>query len=75
MEYLEKGIIEDDAAGKLINFLLDSDEIKFMVGVKLNQAHYNPNMPVEIEIRRNVVKRIVEILEEKYTKKVDVRYI
>lgn len=75
MEYLEKGIVEDDAAGKLINFLLDSDEIKFMVGVKLNQAHYNPNMPVEIEIRRNVVKRIVEILEEKYTKKVDVRYI
>ena len=58
-----------------MNFLLDSDEIKFMVGVKLNQAHYNPNLPIEIEIRRNVIKRIVELLEEKYTKKVEVRYI
>lgn len=75
VEYLEKGIPEKDAAGKLMNFLLDSDEIKFMVGVKLNQAHYNPNLPIEIEIRRNVIKRIVELLEEKYTKKVEVRYI
>ena len=74
-EYLEKGLPEKDAAGKLMNFLLDSDEIKFMVGVKLNQAHYNPNLPIEIEIRRNVIKRIVELLEEKYTKKVEVRYI
>ncbi len=75
VEYLEKGVPEKDAAGKLMSFLLDSDEIKFMVGVKLNQAHYNPNLPIEIEIRRNVVKRIVELLEEKYTKKVEVRYI
>ena len=75
VEYLEKGTFEKDAAGKLMEFLLDSDEIKFMVGVKLNQAHYNPNLPVEIEIRRNVIKRMVELLEEKYTKKVEVRYI
>ena len=75
VEYLEKGASEKDAAGKLMSFLLDSDEIKFMVGVKLNQAHYNPNLPIEIEIRRNVIKRIVELLEEKYTKKVEVRYI
>lgn len=75
VEYLEKGIPEKDAAGKLMDFLLTSDEIKFLVGVKLNQAHYNPNLPIEIEIRRNVVKRIVELLEEKYTKKVEVRYI
>ncbi len=75
VEYLEKGTYENDAAGKLMDFLVSSDEIKFMVGVKLNQAHYNPNLPVEIEIRRNVVKRIVELLEEKYTKKVEIRYI
>ena len=75
VEYLEKGVPEKDAAGKLMEFLLDSDEIKFMVGVKLNQAHYNPNLPIEIEIRRNVIKKIVELLEEKFTKKVEVRYI
>lgn len=74
-EYLEHGSFKDDAAGKLVNFLLDSDEIKFMVGVKLNQAHYNPNLPVEIEIRKNVIRKMVGILEEKYIKKVEVVYI
>ena len=74
-EYLETGVAKDDAAGKLMNFLLDSDEIKFMVGAKLNQAHYNPNLPVEIEIRKNVIKKISNLLEDKYTKKVDVRFV
>lgn len=75
VEYLESGKPEDDAAGKLMRFLLDTDEIKFMVGVKLNQAHYNPNLPIEIEIRKNVIRKMVDILENKYTKKIDVRYI
>jgi hypothetical protein len=75
VEYLEAGKAEDDAAGKLMKFLLDTDEIKFMVGVKLNQAHYNPNLPIEIEIRKNVIRKMVDILENKYTKKIDVRYI
>lgn len=74
-EYLENGSPQNDAAGKLMNFLIDSDEIKFLVGAKLNQAHYDPNLPVEIEIRKNVIKKIARILEEKYTKKVDVRFV
>ncbi len=74
-EYLESGLPLDDAAGKLMKFLLDSDEIKFMVGAKLNQAHYDPSLPVEIEIRKNVVKKIAKLLEDKYVKKVDVRYV
>ncbi len=74
-EYLETNMPKDDAAGKLMKFFLDSDEIKFMVGVKLNQAHYDPNLPIEIEIRKNVVKKITSLLEDKYTKKIDVRFI
>ncbi len=74
-QYLENQTPSKDAAGELMKFLLESDEIKIMVGVKLNQAHYNPNMPVEIEIRKNVIKKIANLLEEKYTKKVDVIYI
>lgn len=77
LEYLEtENIInENDAAGKLIKFFLDSDCINFMVGAKLNQAHYDPTLPVEIEIRKNVIKKIAKVLEEKYIKKVDVQYI
>lgn len=74
-EYLEMGISFDDAAGKLMKFLLDTDVIKFMVGAKINQAHYNPNLPIEIEIRKNIIKKIAKLLEDKYTKKVEVRFV
>ncbi len=76
LEYLENGDWDiDNAAGKLVKFLLDSDCIYFMVGAKLNQAHYNPNMPIEIEIRKNIIKKMKNVLQDKYYKKVSVQYI
>ncbi len=76
LDYLENGKLDiDNAAGKLIKFLLDSDCINFMVGAKLNQAHYNPALPVEIEIRKNIIKRMTAVLQDKYFKKVSVQYI
>ena len=69
-EYLDTGEFQDDAAGALVKFMLDTDCITFMVGAKLNQAHYDPNLPIEIEIRKNVIEKISDILENKYYKKV-----
>ena len=77
LEYLEAGETTgiDNAAGKLVEFLLDSDCINFMVGAKLNQAHYNPALPIEIEIRKNIIKKISSVLQDKYFKKVSVQYM
>lgn len=76
LEYLENGEQDiDNAAGKLVKFLLDSDCINFMVGAKLNQAHYDPALPIEIEIRKNVIKKIAKVLQDKYFKKVIVQYM
>lgn len=76
LEYLENGEQDiDNAAGKLVKFLLDSDCISFMVGAKLNQAHYDPALPIEIEIRKNVIKKIAKVLQDKYFKKVIVQYM
>lgn len=76
LEYLEVGIGTVQNAGvKLVKFLLDSDCINFMVGAKLNQAHYDPNLPIEIEIRKNIIKKMAKILEDKYFKKVSVQYM
>ena len=76
LEYLENGEWDiDNAAGKLVEFLLDSDCIYFMVGAKLNQAHYNPALPIEIEIRKNIIKKIKNVLQDKYYKKVSVQYM
>lgn len=74
-EYLENGESSEDAAGQLVKFLLDSDCINFMVGAKLNQAHYDPALPIEIEIRKNIIKRMADVLENKYIKKVVVKYM
>ena len=74
-EYLDTGEFQDDAAGALVKFMLDTDCITFMVGAKLNQAHYDPNLPIEIEIRKNVIKKISDILENKYFKKVIIQYM
>ncbi|HZK20591.1 MAG TPA: PP2C family protein-serine/threonine phosphatase [Treponemataceae bacterium] len=66
--------IRANAASKILNILLDSDRINFMVGTKINDAHQDPNMPVELEIRRNIVKKIAGLLEEKYLKQVHISY-
>ncbi len=75
-DYLEREEINHkDAAGKLINFLLQSDIIEFMVGAMINQAHYDPALPIEIEVRRNIVKKLKQLLEQKYFKQVVIHYI
>lgn len=75
VEYLETEILQNDAAGRLCNLLLDSDCIHFMVGAKLNQAHYDPDLPVELEIRKNIIRKMAKILEEKHLKKVILQFI
>lgn len=76
-QILESGNIplRDNGATRLVNMLLQSDIIEFMVGTRINEAHQNPHLPVELDIRRNVVKKIVGLLEEKYLKEVRVDYV
>ena len=75
-EYLEQEELHHkDAAGLLVKFLLESDIIEFMVGAMLNQAHYDPSLPIEIEVRRTVIKKIKVLLENKYFKQVAINYI
>lgn len=62
-------------ASRLVNMFLESDMIDFVVGSRINEAHQDPTLPQEIEIRRNIVKNISAILEKKYLKTVTIRYI
>lgn len=77
LEYLNEGYDRwpDDAAGRLITLLLDSDVIEFMIGSKLNQAHYDPDLPLELGIRKNVIKQLEIILSGRYIKKVNLKFI
>ena len=62
-------------AQDLVTLLQNSDKITFIVGTRINQAHQDPNLPVELEIRRNVVKKIKDLLETKYLKDVEISYL
>lgn len=76
LDYLEhQELAHNDAAGALVVFLLDSDVIEFMVGATVNQAHYDPSFPIEIEIRRNIIKKMKTVLEDKYFKQAIIHYI
>lgn len=66
---------ENNAAGKIVKQLLYHDEINFIVGTRVNEAHQDPQLPVDLEIRRNIIKKITRLLEEKFLKKVNIEFI
>ncbi len=62
-------------ANDMVTLLQNSDKITFVVGTRINVAHQDPNLPVELEIRRNVIKKIKDLLETKYLKDVEIIYL
>lgn len=76
---LEEGFAPEDmksnAAVRLATMLLDSDIVKFAVGTRINEAHQDPNIPVELDLRRNIVRRMAAVLETRYMKRVIVQYL
>jgi uncharacterized membrane-anchored protein YjiN (DUF445 family) len=79
LRLLEEGFapeeMKSNAAVRLASMLLDSDIVKFAVGTRINEAHQDPNIPIELDLRRNIVKRIARLLEDKHMKRVSVQYL
>ncbi|BDX36810.1 serine/threonine phosphatase [Tenuifilaceae bacterium CYCD] len=59
----------------IVKLMLESDVIDLLVGTKINVAHQDPSLPVELEIRRNVMRKIAHLLEEKFLKEVNIQFI
>lgn len=62
-------------ADQICKILLESDEIYILVGTKINEHHHDPTLPVEIEIRKNLIRRLTEVLSEKFMKVVIIKYM
>lgn len=79
LEILENDVppesLPPHGAAQLLDLLLNSDKIHFLIGTKINEAHQDPNIPVELEIRRSLIKQIVRQLEDKYLKETEVKFI
>ena len=62
---LEPVLNKEDGVTKLLRlFYEDSTHIHFWVGRAINPAHQNPDFPSELSIKINVVKDIVDQLEQ-----------
>jgi len=64
-----------NAAGKFLSLLLASDQVHFLVGTKLNDAHQDSSIPFEIGIRRSIIRRIIKALEDNYLKETILEFI
>ncbi|MFA8436096.1 MAG: SpoIIE family protein phosphatase [Marinifilaceae bacterium] len=73
--YGQDSRLQHGPADQIVRLLLESDKIHIINGTSINVAHQDPNLPVELEIRRTVVKKIAKLLEEKFLKEVDLSYI
>ncbi|MDX9846968.1 MAG: SpoIIE family protein phosphatase [Tenuifilaceae bacterium] len=74
-KFTETSVPGKGPADQIITLILESDEIHFIVGTGINVAHQDPSLPVELEIRRTVVKRMAQILQDKFLKEVKLTFL
>jgi len=67
--------LPNDAVKKFIQVMQESDQVHFIVGTKINEAHQDPSIPVEIGIRRTLIGRLQRALEDNYLKETSLEYI
>ncbi len=65
----------DSPPEEVVKLLTQHDDIHIIVGTRINWAHQDPDQPVELEIRKSVVRRIVRLLETRFFKKVTVELV
>ncbi|MFP4376676.1 MAG: SpoIIE family protein phosphatase [Spirochaetales bacterium] len=65
----------ENAATLFTDLILESDSIEFLVGTRVNQAHQDPRIPAQFELRRTITERIAQTLSQKHLKEVQLSYI
>ncbi len=63
------------AATRLADLLLDSDRIDMVVGTRINEAHQDPALPMELGIRRNLLRSLAAVLERRWARRVTLRFV
>ncbi|MBK3517398.1 SpoIIE family protein phosphatase [Carboxylicivirga marina] len=76
LEQLQSNTVKGTGpAEQMVKLFLNSDSILILAGTQINNAHQDPNLPVELEIRRNIIKKIASTLEEKFFKTIEIEYL
>ena len=62
-------------ADQICKILIDTDEIFILVGTKINETHHDPDMQIELELRKHLIQRLSKVLSEKFMKVVKIQYM
>jgi hypothetical protein len=62
-------------AEQIIKHLFESDEIHMLIGMRINQANHVPGLPLELEVRPTIARRIAYLLEDKFLKEVYIKFM
>jgi hypothetical protein len=69
VEMLETGDVrvkdKKDGASLLLKWLLECDEIDFLVGLRINNAHLTPGLPFHLGLRSSVLQKLSDLLNER----------
>ena len=68
-------LLEPNAATQLAGILLDSDIIHILAGTKINEALQDPSLPEDLDIRRNILRGLKQVLTTKFLKDVRITFI
>ena len=78
-EMLEHGVAKTSGrknpARDLVALMMESDIVEFVVGTRINDAHQDPNVPVELDLRRNIIRKIASLLETRHLKESQIQFI
>jgi hypothetical protein len=62
-------------ADQIVKLLLESDEIHLLIGMRINQANHVPGLPLELEVRPTIARRIAHLLEDTFLKEVHLKFM
>ena len=68
-------LLRPNAATELAGTLLDSDIIHILAGTKINEALQDPSLPEDLDIRRNILRGLKQVLTGKFLKEVRITFI
>jgi hypothetical protein len=78
-EILERGnpaeLKRKNPASDLVSLMLQSDIVQFVVGTRINEAHQDPLIPLELDLRRNIIRKIASLLESRHLKESHLQFV
>lgn len=60
---------------QITKLLLSNRTMLFMIGTRLNKAHFDPWLPIKLEKRVDLLEDIEKILRDEFRKQIEVRYL